>query len=208
MENKDIETGNVFNFNKLLIGLVLLIGSTAIFLAKFDTFHAGHTFKQSIGIFFCVGFFTMGTMMVFSAISFGNKMIYLVAPFVVILGTFFVMNFFNITGIRQLLTNYPTLQASKEQALTKLSNAEKVIIQLQKENRNLQSRYFIEKAKKDFYSGEKLDIVVNSLKLAAKEMQKTDNKLMQKRVKKLLDEIQKISYNINSDFIELEKNLK
>jgi hypothetical protein len=103
------QNGDQFNFRNVISGLVLLFISTFVFISQYRIYTPGSTFRQSIGIFFCVGFFTIGAMMVFSSITFKNRMIYLVAPFVVILGTFFVMNFLHLTGISKIISTYPAL---------------------------------------------------------------------------------------------------
>lgn len=193
-----------FNFRNVITGLVILFISTFVFISQFRFYEPSGTFKQSVGIFFCVGFFTIGAMMVFSSITFKNRMIYLVAPFVVILGTFFVMNFIHLTGIAKIINTYPALQNSKVRLQAKVAQQKVQMSELRRKSDDLEIRYYVQKAKIDFFAGKKLDAVITELKTARDGMQQPEKGAVKAKIEQLIGHLEKMPANVTEEFNELD----
>lgn len=196
-----------FNPRNIILGLVILFLTAYVFISFFDKFDARHTTLQSVGIFFCVGFFTMGVMLIFSSITFKHRLIYLIAPVVVILGTIFIMNFVYLTGIQQILTEFPQLQAMKANAAAKLKESQSQIQLLTLENKDLKVQSLVRKARDDFFNGKDVNQVITDLEAASKELEGSQKSALITKLDTLISHLKGLEQNINQEFLDLENNL-
>lgn len=200
----DTQQGDRYNFRKIVMGLVFLFFATFIFISQFRMYDPAAQGKQVIGIFFCVAFFMIGAMLVFSSITFSNKMIYLIAPFVVVLGTFFVMNYVQLTGIAKIVNDYPQLRNAKAKMQGIIMKQDSELLELQAKVKELEVRCSILKARSDFQAGKPLDAVIAELKTAADRLDSTQDAILRDKLTTIIGELEKLSPTMTTDLFELE----
>lgn len=131
-------------------------------------------------------------------------MIYLIAPVVAFLGTFFSMNYIQLTGFEKIVTGYPQLKNSNAKMQKIITKQNTDLLELKKNLRHIEVRFAILTAKSDFQAGKPLDTIIAELKATVERLQDSEDTTLLEKLTNFIGELEKRPPTTTHDLFDFE----